>query len=189
MQHYGTDNLIENNIFAFGSSLPCDDPNQGDCDRTAIKSSQHNSGCGTTGEGQGCNSSFTFRRNIVLLGAQNASVSPWVVNNSHIFATYGPTVGVWNMSFDSNVYWHTSLPAPPENLVFGPSGDPLTFAEWVKLGKDNSSLVQDPEFVDASELNFELQPGSPALALGFQQIDTSTVGPRESRDFSEAQRR
>jgi hypothetical protein len=178
LQHYGTDNLIENNIFAFGSSLPCDDPAQSDCDRSALKSSQHNGGCGSSGEGEGCNSSFTFRRNIVLLGAQNASASPWVVNNTQIVRTYGPTVGVWNMTFGSNVYWHTALTAPASELVFGPNGDPLTFAQWVALGKDAASVVQDPAFADAAALNFTLLPGSPALALGFQQIDTSTVGPR-----------
>jgi len=38
--------------------------------------------------------------------------------------------------------------------------------------------VPGPQFADAAALNFTLLPGSPALALGFQQIDTSTVGPR-----------
>lgn len=178
MQHYGTDNLIENNVFAFGSSLPCDDPAQTDCDKTAVKSSQHNGGCGPQGEGQGCNSSFTFRRNIVLLGAPNATASPWVANNTDIFRTYGPTVGVWNMTFDHNLYWHSSLPAPPTDLVFGPTGEPLSFAQWVAKGKDAGSIIEDPEFVDAAALNFTLLPGSPAFELGFQPIDTSTVGPR-----------
>jgi len=109
---------LENNVLAFGSSLPCDDPDQGDCDRSALKSSQHISGCGPTGEGQGCNSSFTFRRNIVLLGAPNATRSP-VGGQQHrasMREASGPTVGVWNMTFASNVYWHSALVSPPAQL-------------------------------------------------------------------------
>jgi hypothetical protein len=67
---------------------------------------------------------------------------------------------------------------PQRSSSFGPDGDPLTFARWVALGKDAESVAQDPEFADAAALNLSLLPGSPALALGFQQIDTLTVGPR-----------
>jgi len=35
-----------------------------------------------------------------------------------------------------------------------------------------------PLFVNAGNFDFRLRPDSPALKMGFQQIDMSTVGPR-----------
>ncbi len=174
-QHYGTDNLIVNNIFAFGSSLPCSgEATNGDCDVSAIKSSQHP----VAQHDAGVNSSFTFRRNIVLLGAAEPAAAPWAVNTTHLFRTYGPTLGVANMTFESNLYWHNMLQDPASQLVFGASGDPLPFVGWQALGKDAGARVADPLFVDANGLDFSLRPDSPALAMGFEPIDLSTVGVR-----------
>jgi hypothetical protein len=53
-----------------------------------------------------------------------------------------------------------------------------TFAEWHKRGKDAHSVYADPQFVDVERRDFRLKPTSPALALGFQPIDLSNVGPR-----------
>jgi hypothetical protein len=174
-QHYGTDNLITNNVFAFGSSLPCTgEAANGDCDVSALKSSQHD----PAQHDAGVNSSFTFRRNIVLLGAEEPFAAPFAVNNTQIVRTYGPALGVHNMTFEGNLYWHNMLADPAAGLVFGASGDPLTFAGWQALGKDAGSRIADPLFVDAEGLNFALRPDSPALAMGFEPIDVSTVGVR-----------
>ena len=35
---------------------------------------------------------------------------------------------------------------------------------------------EDPKFVDAAKGDFRLQPDSPALALGFQQIPVAQIG-------------
>lgn len=73
--------------------------------------------------------------------------------------------------FDTNVYWHD--PAVP--LTF-PDGQ--TFQQWQTISKqDLNSLIVDPQFVDAKNFNFQLKPTSPALKLGFQNIDLSNVGP------------
>jgi hypothetical protein len=48
----------------------------------------------------------------------------------------------------------------------------------VAFFKDTAAAVADPLFADAKGLNFTLLPGSPALAMGFQPIDMSDVGPR-----------
>jgi len=61
-----------------------------------------------------------------------------------------------------------------------------TLVEWQakgatggKLGgEDKHSVVADPQFKNAAEHDYELLPGSPALKLGFKQIDTDTIGPR-----------
>ncbi len=54
-----------------------------------------------------------------------------------------------------------------------------TLASWQQSGNDLHSVVADPMFTDAAGRDFsKLSPDSPALKLGFQPIDTSTVGPR-----------
>jgi hypothetical protein len=54
----------------------------------------------------------------------------------------------------------------------------LAWSTWQKSGKDRHSVYADPMFADAAKRDFRLKPGSPALALGFEPIDTSMVGPR-----------
>jgi hypothetical protein len=181
-QHYGTDNLFVNNIFAFGSSLACPGEDPGVCDMSALRSSQHGGGCSNSGSGEGCNSSFTFERNIVFLGAANITASPWVVNNTHVVKTTnnnGILNGVTNMTWNSNLYWHANLPSPSTSLVFS-AAPGMSFPSWQALGKDAGSIIADPLFADASQYNFTLLPNSPVLALGFEPIDFSTVGPRRT---------
>lgn len=174
-QHYGFQNVISNNIFAFPSSLYCNETTPGSiCDNSAIRSSQHP----VSSHDAGVNSSFSFIGNIVLHGAPNIAAAPWVVNNTQIVHTYGPTLGVANFTYERNLYWSNALASPTTELVFGASGDPQSFAQWQAVGKDVAGVIADPLFANASAFNFTLLPGSPALALGFQQIDMSNVGPR-----------
>ena len=70
--------------------------------------------------------------------------------------------------WDHNLYWRTD----GEPLLF--YGD--EFDAWQAKGMDRHGLVADPRFVDPDRFDFRLQPDSPALALGFRPIDTSTVG-------------
>jgi len=46
------------------------------------------------------------------------------------------------------------------------------------FGIEQHSIEADPQFHDPAQDDFRLQPDSPARALGFQDIDISTVGPR-----------
>ena len=52
------------------------------------------------------------------------------------------------------------------------------FANWQELNFEEHSLVMDPNFVNASEDDYSLKPGSPAFKIGFSPIDMSTVGLR-----------
>jgi parallel beta-helix repeat protein len=68
------------------------------------------------------------------------------------------------------------------NLYFPAGGkEPVvrgcaSFADWQKRGFDRSSVIADPLFVDPARDNYALRPDSPAFRLGFEPIDTSTVG-------------
>lgn len=51
-----------------------------------------------------------------------------------------------------------------------------SLTDWQELGYDQHSLYADPEFLDPKQNNFQLKGGSPALQLGFKEIDLNTVG-------------
>ena len=68
---------------------------------------------------------------------------------------------------DRNIYW--SEAGEPDFLD-------RTFAEWQATGRGANSIIADPGFVDAANRDFGLQPDSPAVELGFEPIDMSTVG-------------
>ena len=73
---------------------------------------------------------------------------------------------------DWNVYYNPTLTL--DKVEF----NGLTWEKWRETGKDKHSVYADPRFVDADNYDFRLRPESPALAMGFEPIDTSTVGPR-----------
>ena len=73
---------------------------------------------------------------------------------------------------DWNVYFNPTLALDKVDF------NGLTWEPWRETGKDRHSVYTDPLFVDADHYDFRLRPESPALAMGFEPIDTSTVGPR-----------
>ncbi len=137
-QHYGKENVIRNNIFAFNRE------NQ----LMRTRAEPH--------------SSFTFTNNIVYFDSGNLLGSDW--SNDHYV-------------MDRNVYFDTRLAADPSKIRFGKA----TFSEWKARGHDQHSLITDPLFVDAGKFDLRLKPESPAVKLGFQQIDLSTVGVRPAK--------
>jgi len=152
-QHFGIDNIFLNNIYAFNEL----DEGQHD---GGVRSSQHPGNCNYSSN-QGACSSFIFITNIVY------------VNNTWGYDILGdPSKTFWkNMTLDGNTYWSLTQHA---NLTFP---DNYTIKQWVAEGKDVQNALQDPMFVDPTNYNFNLKLGSPAIALGFHQIDTENVGP------------
>ena len=73
------------------------------------------------------------------------------------------------------------------NVYFNETNEPVTFLrkkkytfkQWQEKGLDRHSVVADPLLVDPDKDDFSLRSDSPALKLGFKQIDISTVGPRK----------
>ena len=73
---------------------------------------------------------------------------------------------------DRNCYWA----APPAGA---PNFAGMDLKQRQAKGQDKSSVIADPLFVDPSKADFRLRKDSPALKLGFEPIDTSSVGPRK----------
>jgi hypothetical protein len=53
-----------------------------------------------------------------------------------------------------------------------------TYRDWQALGFDINSVIADPRFFDLARGDFRLKPDSPALKLGFSQIDLTQIGIR-----------
>ncbi|TDE02779.1 right-handed parallel beta-helix repeat-containing protein [Jiangella asiatica] len=108
-----------------------------------------------------------------------------------IYATRGP-LNLYQFASEW-IAWEESpwVQASDHNLFYSPTGEYVvtnipgddTLASWRTLlgGRyDQNSVTADPLFVDPDNHDYRLQPDSPALDLGFQPIDLSTVGPRET---------
>ena len=130
-QHYGRENIIHNNIFAYATN--------GQIIRSRME--EH--------------LSFTFERNIVYWSESPLLGSNWSDDKYKL---------------DYNLYWNTR----GDQVMFRE----WTFDEWQQRGQDVHSLIADPLFADPGNGDFTLKPESPALKLGFEPIDLSTVGPR-----------
>jgi hypothetical protein len=130
-QHYGRNNLVRNNVFAFGSEYQV----------MRTRAEPH--------------LSFRFVNNIVYFDQGQLLGSNWTGGNFEL----------------------------GRNLYFDARGGAMrlagrSFEQWQQEGHDPGSMVADPLFVNAGNYNFRLRPESPALKLGFRQIDVSRVGPR-----------
>jgi len=74
------------------------------------------------------------------------------------------TKSKWNY----NCYWRTD----GKQMLF--HGQELEEFQAGGVGRD--SIVADPKFVDPNRFDFRLKPDSPALKLGFRQIDSGKAG-------------
>ena len=56
----------------------------------------------------------------------------------------------------------------------------LSFDQWrEKWNQDRYSLVADPLFADPKNDDFQLNPNSPALKIGFQAFDTTKASRQD----------
>lgn len=143
-QHYGMENIVRNNIFAWSR--------ENQLARSRLEP----------------HSSFTFERNIVLIGEGLF----WKGNWKDAHAT-----------LRNNLYWDTRFRAKRPGrraLVIAGEGDGrVRLADWQdRMGLDAGSLVADPGFVDAKKADFRLRKGSAAKRIGFIPIDLTGIGPR-----------
>ena len=140
-QHYGKENVVRNNIFAFNR------------EHELMRSREE------------AHTSFFFTNNIVVLDSGSLLGSTW--KNDHFI-------------IDDNLYWDTRTGSELARMNFSDA----TLEQWKARGHDTNSSFADPLFVDSAKSDFRLQPGSPAVKLGFKPIDLSAVGvrPKAKRD-------
>ena len=115
---------------------------------------------------------FTFADNVYFNAANDslAGLPVWggssVGNGAGTGARYQLTLDEWKRGCGTD--WRSGETPAGRNCSGEPRGPP----------QDARSVCADPLFVDAAAGNFSLRPGSPALALGFEPVDLSNVGPR-----------
>jgi hypothetical protein len=155
-QHYGNENTVRNNVFAFG----------GEGVLALSRGPAHNGGRGAL--------AFTLERNILVSDGRPVIASG--LSDDAAEAADRPFLS------DLNLFWDVSgAPvALGDGHGAGKGGLRKTYdlAGWQALGLDRHSLAADPRFVDLAARDLRLAPESPALALGFRPIDLSDVGPR-----------
>jgi len=159
-QHYGKNNIIRNNIFAFGRE---DQIERGRVER-------HNS--------------FTYCRNIVYYETgkmfhgnfvfmrqpkEFSEVIKLTAKNREMKAS--------GLVFYKNLYYNTA----GEKMDF----DGMTFTQWKKRGHDKGTLVADPKFRNPAKNDYSFKGGSPISKIGFEPFDLSTAGPRKHGDALE----
>ncbi len=150
-QHYGRENIVRNNIFAFG----------GEGVVAITRAEPHRSA--------------TFSGNIFL------SDRGYIFCGGHKFKLGEPGVLASDLNLVWDTGTGTPLAGASREsteTAVDPGKSGVTWKRWVALGFDRHTIVADPCFVDAAEGDFRLLPHSPAFRIGFKPIDLSCVGPR-----------
>ncbi len=150
-QHYGRENIVRNNIWAFG----------GEGIIALGKAADH--------------ISFTLTRNILLADDQPlyAGGHGWNVDDKR---TIDSSLNVmWDLAAPGRV---TPAANKPHGTASSSADGVVSWADWQAAGYDVKSIIADPKFADPRHGDFTLADNSPALELGFEPIDLSRVGPR-----------
>lgn len=147
-QHFGRENTIRNNIFAFG----------GEGSIAISKGEPH--------------VSFTFWRNIVLSKGEPIYIGGYGIDMAQPGTFQADSNLFWDLAGP------LTIAGGKKGGTAKVGEAALTMAQWQASGRDIHSQVADPLFADPEHGDFTLAANSPALALGFVPIDMSTVGPR-----------
>jgi hypothetical protein len=195
-QHYGTNNAVWNNVVADSNLASATLRNRGSV-RTVPQANLPNEFNFTRNIIWQTNSTAALFDDVFLSWTDIGGDAGGPLNHSF-----------WSVTFQNNVYFNPFNLTLPELPVWGGCKScqtpfQLTLSEWQRgcgtdwtsasspAGRNCSggnrgplqdirSVFADPLFADADNLNFSLLEGSPALSLGFEQIDVQTVGPQDS---------
>jgi hypothetical protein len=149
--HYGRENIVRNNIFAFSKlgivSL-------------TVSEKEHKA--------------FTFERNIVL--SDGTAIFTARDGSSLDRRGFSSDLNLlWDVSSGEKVFSANQHRDAEGNTVLARRWD---LPAMRAMGHDRHSLAADPRLGDPRRGNFALSPDSPALSLGFVPVDLSKVGPR-----------
>jgi hypothetical protein len=89
-----------------------------------------------------------------------------------------PVLGPIAEEINYNLYFNDVGEAYMDLLPRGKDMVRHTLTTWRELGYDQDSLFADPQFVDLAGGNFQVQPSSPALKLGFENFPMDQFGCR-----------
>ena len=148
-QHYGKDNIVRNNIFAFADASIV---MMGRCQPHTSFILSHNI--------------FLSDGTPVYAGGYEYDVNKKGVFKSDsnlVWSTIGDVIGAQN-KFPSHLY-EADKPV-------------INWEKWKELGYDNHSLIADPGFKDPINCDFSLPENSPALKIGFKPFSIDQVGIR-----------
>jgi hypothetical protein len=81
---------------------------------------------------------------------------------------------------DNNVYYN-----PNGHYSFGRIRDFKSLDNWHRMGLDTNTKFADPLFVDRENHDYRLKSDSPALTLGFENIDTSRIGLKKDFPYND----
>ncbi len=168
--HFGNENMIRNNIWAFSGE--------------GIFSLERGPSCswpkkGITGDGTMVNS-LTVERNIFITDDTPIYLGGMAqeIDGDHSGALQNhPFTSERNLFFDIN-------DKPIRNANGGHKiaregyREIFDWEQWQKIGYDRFSIVDDPKCADIASRDFTLADDSPAYSLGFTPIHTRDIGPR-----------
>jgi hypothetical protein len=154
-QHYGRENIVRNNIFAFGRE-----------------------GQVSLGRAE-AHTSFNLYRNIIITNGQPVLVGgnfgqldrQGIQSNLNLYwdVTGGDIIS-GNRAYDAQaqIYWPRTYP----------------LSEMQAMGYDQHSVVADPGFANLDQLDFRLAEETAARRIGFHAFEIHQAGPRpkEERD-------
>ena len=147
-QHYGKDNMVRNNIFAFAKTSVV----------MMARLQPH--------------TAFILKSNILLSDGTpiyaggyefNVDQDGFKSDSNLVWSTAGDVLGAQNR-FPSRLY------EPDEHI--------MSWETWLSQGNDQNSLIADPGFADPENGDFSLTDDSPALKIGFKPFPLDQVGPR-----------
>ena len=162
-QHYGTENVVRNNIFAFSKTR-----------QLAFTRRRPNL-------------SFTLEKNIVYWSGTDEALDgaewPGPMMESAVYRNKR-----WVFLLDGAEHrgqligraWDRG-PYIARNNWYWNDGGKVTFrgqslAEWQAKGHEQGTQIVDPLFVDPARRNFRLRPESPVLQAGFKPFDPAAAG-------------
>jgi hypothetical protein len=157
-QHYGKENIIRNNIFAFNK-------------HSQIQFSRVEE-----------HKSLSFTNNIVFfnegalfqsMGEDNLLRANIDFHSNCYWDTRTPDPDFHGINSNGWDVVRLSPAALEEKIQ---SQQRRSFAEWQKMGKDRNSIVADPLFIDPQNLDFRFRNTRVARKIGFTPFDCSKAG-------------
>jgi hypothetical protein len=154
-QHYGRENIVRNNIFAFGEE--------------GVVRLLRNEG----------HKQFSFYRNILITNGK-----PVFIGTQEKVLEKGNFFSDLNLFYDMSQKEPFCWIQKGYSFKEFSDEDKIMMRQWNDLDYDRHSLICDPLFKDIQNRDFALHSNSPAFDLGFQPIDNSDAGPREDYENS-----